>query len=158
MAALTDVLREERLTVWDRLLRGEAVQVAQVRELVVRLAHDAPDDERAATVLLLAAVKLSSRGTSTSRRKLLAVLRYFFSQVGTADLSSASDATAVIDGGLLEIMGRKLSWPQAIRSVAGNERDYKALTRTKDLLRRECRVEWQSLFGSTPPVGLGKGR
>jgi len=155
---MQNVLREKRLILWDRLLRGAQVSAEELDTSLTKLARDVSEEERAATVLLLAIAQLSASGTQSQRLKLLAVLRYYFSQIGSKDQSDVTMLGDWSDVGLIDLMGQRLSWPQAMRSVGRNEQNYTDLTRTKSLIKEQCRMEWLRIYGPSVPAELEKGR
>jgi len=152
------VLREERLTVWDCLLRGIRVEPDELDTLLTKLAHAVSGEERAGTVLLVAVVRLSLSGTEPQRQKLLAILRYYFSHAGSRVVPENEIQEAWTDIGLSGVMGLQLNWAEAMRSVGRNGTNYTDLTRTKNLIRNQCRVEWLRMFGPSVPAELENGR
>jgi len=159
---IADLLREDRLSFWDRLIQGEGVKKPEVSSIVEKLAHDAPSEERVGCIVLLAAARISEEGSKTMRRNLIAALRYWFSYSGTKsnsdDLKNLLTESKWRDMDLLTCMGLHLSWREAMHSVGGNGDDYTALKRLKDALRDTYSKEWQRTFGSPPPSNSAHGR
>jgi len=152
----SDVTTEERMVLWDRLVRGEEVDAMEIGDLIPRLAHDASDDERSACVLLLASVHVASRERRAMRRNLCAALRYWFSQSGSEDRPDNVDPDSLRNVGLESIVGLRLRWPEAMRSVGANPNDYSALKRIEKRLREQCVIEWERLFNCAPPTELSE--
>lgn len=154
---ISKLLREDRLCFWDLLIQGAQVTRSEVNETVSKFVHDASSEEKASCVLLLAAAKISEE-SNPMRRNLVAALRYWFSNVGTRNVSPEFKALLNKpkwrDMDLLTCMGLYLNWPQAACSVGGNPRDYTALTRLQNELRRRYFHEWEKLFGSPPSITI----
>lgn len=159
---IKELLREDRLCFWDRLIQGQRVRQSEVAEVVTKLAHDAPPEERAGCILLLSAARISEEGSKAMRRNLVASLRYWFSYVGTehsaADIKSRLKKSKWRDMDLLTCMGLQLSWSEAMHSVGANGIDYTALNRLKDALKSTYSKEWQKTFGSSAPLDFAHGR
>jgi len=156
-----ELLREDRLAFWDRLIHGESVEFEELDQLVTKLAHDASDEDRINSVLLLAAAQIARVGRRAMRRNLVAALRYWFSHVGTKDRPSKFDPRKIENCGLIDIMGLYLTWPEALASVlAAKSRtaDYTALKRIERCLEEEYMKEWERLFGSSAPYTTTHGR
>lgn len=156
-------LQEERLPFWDRLIRGEPVSRDEVDRTLSCLSHDAPDDERWATVLLLAAVRIATEGSRAMRKYLQAGLVYWFSQSEPLPNAGEGNARQLRSLGLVEVKGLQLSWPQALRAVGIRVSstvgiNYVALRRLEDALRERMEEEWKRVFGTEPPGILRSGR
>lgn len=141
-----ELLREDRLALWDRLIHGERVELKELDQLVTKLAHDASDEDRVSSVLLLAAAQIARVGRRAMRRNLVAALKYWFSHVGTKDRPSKVDSRKIENCGLIDIMGLYLTWPEASGTV-----DYTALKRIEECLKEKYMKEWERLFGSSAP-------
>jgi len=152
------LLREDRLMIWDRLIRGERIPPAQSQEIVSRLAHDASSEEKAGSVLLLASVGLANEGSRAMRRNLRAALRYWFSHTGTKDRPEHLNPRDLQDAGLDRVIGLYLNWPEAMKSVGGNGENYSALKQLERQLRARCADEWQRQFGSSAPSEMSARR
>lgn len=159
---ITELLREDRLGLWDLLIRGEQISQSEVRETIAKLAHDAPQEERASCILLLAAAGISEDGSKAMQRNLVAGLRYWFSYVGT---KSSTDAIKTLlsqqkwrNMDLITCMGLYLSWSEAMHSVGANGDDYAALNRLKTILKNRYSKEWEKAFGRSVPFTLSHGR
>jgi len=148
------LLREDRLSIWDRLIRGEPVSMEECDELVGRLASDACPEEKSACMLLLASVRVSNERSEAMRRNLRAALRYWFSHSGSKDRPEPFDPTVLDGTGLESALGLYLSWPEAMESVGRTTVDYTALNRITELLRTRCAEEWKDRLGSSPPNEL----
>jgi len=161
---IEELFREDRLALWDRLIRGDVVEQAEIDQMVTTLAHDASPEERASCVLLLAAAKIAREGSKATRRNLTAALRYWFSYSGSknrpSDLNICTDKkrSRWRDAGLIDFMGLYLSWPEAMCSVGGNPRDYSAFSKLKDNLKEKYAEEWERVFGSPAPFTFTHGR
>lgn len=155
---IAGLLREDRLAVWDRLVRGEHVPSEDVSGFILRLSHDAPPEEKASCVLLLASLRIANEGRRAMRRNLRAALRYWFSHSGSNDRPVKLNPRDLQDAGLERLVGLYLSWPEAMKSVRGNPEDYTALKRVEKQLRAQCAVEWQEQFGSGVPAELSARR
>lgn len=155
---IQELLREDRLIFWDRLIRGESIDAEELDQLVIKLAHDASAEERVGSVFLLAAAKIARVGRRAMRRNLIAGLRYWFSHVGTKDRPPGFNSQAIRDAGLTEIMGLYLNWREAMLSVGGNPNDYSALKRLEKRLKEEYKKEWKRVFGSQAPFTPPDGR
>jgi len=159
---IRELLREDRLSFWDRLIQGERVKQSEVASIVTKLAHAAPPEERTSCILLLAAARISEEESKTMQRNLVAALRYWFSYAGTK--SSSADCKNLLteskwrDMDLLTCMGLYLSWSEAMCSVGASGDDYTALKRLKDTLRNKYSKEWQRTFGSPSPSNFAHGR
>jgi len=157
-------LREDRLALWDRLIRGEAVERAEVERVVATLIPDASHEERVSCILLLAAARIACEGSRAMRRKLTAALRYWFSHTGSKnrpsdlDICKARERSKWRNAGLLDFMGLYISWPEAMCSVGGNPKYYTALTELKNNLKRKYIEEWERVFGSQAPSNFTHGR
>lgn len=156
-------MNEERLFYWDKLLRGEGVDLEKVRAMAVRDSTDAPEQEKAAWVLLLAAAELLKTGSPASRCYLIAYLRYCFSQAGTAYRPPEFDPESLKGTGIDNVLGTKLTWEEALvasscKSKKGRSVDYSAMKRTEAKLKLACRRWWEELFGSLPRVLEGGER
>jgi len=147
-------LREDRLALWDRLVRGEPVALEDCGELVTQVSHDASPEERAGSILLLGSIRIAAEANRATRRNLRAALRYWFSHTGTKDRPPKLLPRSLSDAGLEQLVGLYLSWPEAMESVGGNPKDYTALKRLESALRARCADEWRERFGSTPPDEL----
>jgi len=147
----SDLFREDRLSFWDRLIRGEQVPSEECEELVTGLVHDASPEERIGCILLLASVGIASDGTKAMRRNLRAALRYWFSHTGTKDRPENLEPRDLLEAGLEDVIGLYLNWPEAMGSVEGSKVDYTAKERIEKLLRARCAKEWQKRFGSSAP-------
>ncbi len=158
------LLRADRLALWDRLIRGEAVEQAEIDQMVTKLAHDTSPEERASCILLLAAAKIAREGSKAMRRNLIAALRYWFSYSGTKirppDLSICNDKkhSRWKDAGLIDFMGLHISWSEAMCSVGGNPKDYSAFSKIKNTLKNEYKKEWGRVFDSSAPFTFTHGR
>jgi len=150
----SSLLREDRLALWDRLLRGEPVRPEDCGQLVSQVSHDASPEERAGSILLLASIRIAEEANRAMRRNLRAALRYWFSHTGTKDRPPKLRLRDLSDAGLERVIGLYLSWPEAMESVGGNPKDYTALKRLESTLRARCANEWRERFGSTPPDEL----
>lgn len=161
---IEELLRADRLALWDRLIRGEAVEQAEIDQMVTKLAHDTSPEERAGCALLLAAAKIAREGSKAMRRNLTAALRYWFSYSGSKNRPPALNICAVKkhsrwkDAGLIDFMGLYISWPEAMCSVGGNPKDYSALNKVKNELERKYVEEWKRVFGSPAPFTFTHGR
>jgi len=151
MAIDAAMLREDRLVFWDRLLRGERVDPVECRELMTRLAHEAPPEEKSGCILLVASVCLAREGNRAMQRNLRAALRYWFSHSGTKERPETFDPCELQDGGLETVVGLYLSWPEAMLSVGGNPDDYTAMKRLERRLRAKCVEEWERQFNTPAP-------
>lgn len=158
---IKELLREDRLCFWDRLIQGQRVRQSEVAEVVTKLAHDAPPEERAGCILLLSAARISEEGSKAMQRNLVASLRYWFSYVGTehsaADIKIRLKKSKWRDMDLLACMGLQLSWPEAMHSVGAGS-DYTALNRLKEALKSRYSEEWQRTFGSSAPLNFAHRR
>ena len=151
-------LREDRLAIWDRMIRGERIPSEESREIVGRFAHDTSSEERTGLVLQLASVELANEGSKATRTNLRAALRYWFSHTGTKDRSEHLNPRDLLDAGLEDVIGLYLSWPEAMESVGGKGTDYSALKRIERRLRAKCAEEWERQFGSSAPAELSERR
>lgn len=161
---INGLLQEDRLALWDRLIHGDAVEQAEIDQMVTKLAHDASPEERAACVLLLAVAKIAREGSRAMRRNLTAALRYWFSYSGTKNrppgLNICNDKrrSRWRDAGLIDFMGLYISWSEAMCSVRGNPKDYSAFNKVKNELEKKYVEEWKRVFGSPAPFTLTHGR
>lgn len=159
---IQELLREDRLIFWDRLIQWEIVELKELDQLITKLAHDASAEEKASSVLLLAAALVARVERRAMRRNLVAALRYWFSHVGTKDrppqLKECEDFYRLNSGGLLDFMGLYLSWSEAMCSVGANPNDYSALKRLEKRLKQAYEKEWERLFGSSVPPIITHGR
>lgn len=155
---MQEILREDRLVVWDRLLRSGNVELEEVERLVTKLSRDTTEEEQLGSVLLLAVAKIATVERGATRRNLTAALRYWFSHTGTKDRPLTFVPRGLEDVGLVDLMGLYLTWPEAMRSVGGNPNDYSALKRLEQELREHCAKEWERVFGCSPPSVLTEGR
>jgi hypothetical protein len=147
-----DLFREDRLSFWDRLIRGVHVPPEECEGLLARLVHDdCPDENRIGCILLLASVGIASDGTKPMRRNLRAALRYWFSHTGTKDRPENLEPRDLLDAGLEDVIGLYLNWPEAMGSVEGNKIDYTAKERIEKQIRARCAKEWKKRFGSSAP-------
>ncbi|MBE0636335.1 hypothetical protein IH601_10105 [Candidatus Bipolaricaulota bacterium] len=149
-----DVLRDERLVIWDTLIRGEPVLRADVSSLILGLTHDAPDAERAGSVLLLAAIRYLETTRPSSRWRLRAALWYWFSQTGTRNRSGGFRLTQLKRCGLADLAGLCLTWPEVMKVMGRNPNDYSALARIQIDLTALFGEEWKNLFGTSPPKAM----
>jgi len=143
--------REERLVLWDRLIRGETVSVEECCDVVGRLAADAGHEEKSSCVLLVASARVANERSEAMRNNLRAALKYWFSQSGTKDRPDSFDASELEGQGLESLPGLYLSWPEALEAIGRTKPDYTALTRITERLRTRCAEEWERLLGSAPP-------
>lgn len=155
---IQELLREDRLALWDRLIHGENVAQTELDQLVTKLAHDAPGEDRASCMLLLATANIASQGSRAMRRNLIAALRYWFSHTGSKIRPPDLDPRGLKDVGLIELMGLYLSWPEAMLSAGGNPDDYTALKRVEKKLKEKYEEEWERVFGSSAPFTFVRGR
>jgi len=146
---IAECLREERLAVWDGLIRGESVSESAVGTLIHELVHDAADSERAGTVLLFAAVRYSQMLRPANRWRLRAVLWYWFSQVGTHDRPKGFRMSQLRGCGLADLSGLYLTWPEVMKAMGRNPNDYSVLKRVEKDLTESVEEEWRRLFGET---------
>ena len=151
MAVIGSILRDERLVFWDRIIRGERVVQAELRELLSRLAHDASDNERAGTVLLFAVVRYRETIRPASRWRLQAVLWYWFSQTGTRDRPGHFKVKSLRGAGLADLAGLYLTWPEVMKALGKKPTDYSPLKRAEKELMSLVDEQWVALFGSQPP-------
>lgn len=149
------LVREDRLTVWDRLLRGEEIPSQELRFLQ-SVGRDIPDDEKPGVILLLAAVELMNSGTAAVRRNLTAALRYWFSHTGSKTDKTLISPGRLKEGGLMEFLGLHLTWPEAARTAKADG-SYAALKRIEKKLQEECKRQWESIFGNPAPWDLAGG-
>ena len=153
-----DLLREDRLAFWDRLIRGVQVPPAECDDLLTQLAVNADPEEQAGCILLLASVGIANEANRAMRRNLRAALKYWFSHTGTKESREAPGLHDVQEGGLESVIGLYLSWPEAMESVGGNPNDYSALKRLESLLRARCVEEWERRFGTPAPAEMSDRR
>jgi|YelNatPaOPRAMG01_1025707.scaffolds.fasta_scaffold29520_3 hypothetical protein len=150
-------MNEERLVYWDLLLRGEEVDLSRLRALAAKTAVEAPEEEKAGWVLLLASVELVQTGSIADQRNLLAYLRYKFSQTDHPKRPKNFHPKDLEGAGLEKIVGIKLTWEEALISVgrtAKNEKgvDYSAQKRIEAKLKELSRKWWGELFGPLPKI------
>jgi len=150
-----ELAREARLALWDRILRGEELPPDELNYLKMA-AHDLDDEDRLGIVLLFAAAEIASRG-GASQRHLIAALRYWFSQAGSAVARADADLDEIRQGGLPECLGTHLRWPEAAQTAGINPNNYMALKRITESLRQECVRQWERLFGGPVPLALLRG-
>jgi len=151
MEVIGEVLRDERLVLWDRLIRGERVSRSELGNIVSRLVHDASDSERAGSVLLFAAVRFIESARPSSRWRLQAALWYWFSQNGTSDRPNGFRVKNLRDPGLADLSGLYLTWPEVMEAMGRNPKDYSALKRIETDLTSYVSEEWVTLFGTEAP-------
>ena len=141
--------REERLAIWDRLLRGEGVPREELRFLQ-SVGRGIPDDEKPGVILLMAAVELMNSGTAAVRRNLIAALRYWFSHTGSKLDKTQIQPEKLREGGLMEFLGLHLTWPEAAGTMEADA-SYAALKRIEKKLQEECKRQWENVFGNPAP-------
>lgn len=151
----------EPLFYLDMLLREQEVDLEEVRRLAARTSVDAPEEEKAVWVVLIAAVEIYQTGTQSQRCYILAYLRYQLSRTGPQYRPPEFDPRKLKGAGLDEIIGTWLTWEEASApchegSRRGKSVDYSALGRTEARLKATCRQWWEKLFGS-PPLALEGG-
>jgi hypothetical protein len=154
---LDTMLREERLELWDDLVRGRPVSKERLRSVLLPVSREVSGNEKLCCALLWAAARISREASPAMRRNLTALLRYWFSQEGVPGQPAGFDRCSLAGAGLGEVMGLGLSWPEAMESVGGNPKDYTALVRVTALLRKECLVAWKEMFGESVPRVLAEG-
>ena len=140
--------QEIRLVYWQRLLRGDPVEISDIDSQLLGLVREATTDERRAFVLLRACVELFNTGSDAARRNLRGTLIYWFSNVGSRDESSTG--TGFTD--IRDLMGRHLTWAECIREVGGNPDAYSARSRTVEKLQNAAKESWKELFGEELPM------
>lgn len=154
-------MREERLFYWDMLLRGEEVGLEEVRQLAAKASADAPEEEKAAWVLLLSAVELLRTGTPSQRCHLRAYLRYQISQAGGRRGRKPIDPRELEQAGLDELLSiGPINWGEALEPCREKTRgsvDYSAKQRIEARLKEMCRRWWEELFGAPPKVLMEGG-
>lgn len=154
---IQELLREDRLALWDRLIQGELIDQLELNQLVTKFVHAVPVEERIGCALLLAATNIASQESRAMRRNLVAALRYWFSHTGSKIRPPDLDPYGLKDAGLIELMGLYLSWPEAMLSVGGNPDDYTALKRVERKLKEKYEEEWDRVFGSSAPLTFAHG-
>ncbi|RLC72166.1 MAG: hypothetical protein DRI26_03550 [Chloroflexi bacterium] len=150
-----ELVREARLALWDRILRGEEPPSEELSYLK-KAACDLSDEDKLSVVLLFAAAEIASRG-GPSQRHLIAALRYWFSQAGSAAAREHLDLEEISQGGLPECLGTHLRWPEAAQTIGISPNNYMALKRITESLRQECVRQWEKLFGGPVPLALLRG-
>jgi len=148
-------LREERLALWDMLIRGETVSRADVSVVLLGLTHEASDAERAGSVLLLAAIRYLEASRPSSRWRLRAGLWYWFSHTGTHSRPDGFRLSRLKRSGLADLAGLFLTWPEVMKALGKNPNDYSALTRIQKELTELFGAEWKKLFGTSSPLTIG---
>ena len=154
MAVIGSILRDERLAFWDRLVRGERIEQAELDALLSKLAHEASDEERAGTVLLCAVARCREEMRPASRWRLQAALWYWFSQTGTPDRPARFALRRLRGAGLADLAGLHLTWPEVMQAQGKNPNDYSPLKRIEKDLMRLVQEQWVALFGTEPPPGV----
>ena len=155
------LLREDRLVFWDLLVRGNIVERGELDQFVTKLVHDASAEERVASILLIASSRIAIEESAAMRRNLVAALRYWFSRCGAEDRPTRLDFASLRKGGLLDFMGLRLNWEEALRTVGRNSKksiDYPALKRLEKKLKEYFAKEWEQILGSSPPSILSEER
>lgn len=155
------LLREDRLAFWDFLIQGETVEREELDLLVTKLVHDASEEERVASILLIASSRIAIEESAAMRRNLVAALRYWFSRCGAEDRPARLDFASLRNAGLIDFMGLYLNWEEAMRTVGRNPKkriDYTALKRLEKKLKEHFVKEWERILGSSPPSILSEGR
>lgn len=149
---MADKLREERLGLWDQLLRGMWVNAPATERAFARLIRSVGGEERERAVLVLAAAHVAWKGRKATRRTLIAALRYWWSKSGSKDRPQGFAPRDLDGGGVLEVMGLDLTWEEALRSVGVRKVDHKALHRLQAQLEDAYTGVWERLLGSAPPM------
>jgi len=149
---------EERLEVWDLLLREETPARSVLEHLAGAARGQSSDEERLSTAMLVAVAALLGNARRAARRNLMALLRYRFSQLGAKSRPHGLDPRELANPDMLGLMGLHLTWPEAMLSVGGNPADYTALSRTEKAVRAEFLTQWGRIYGTTPPDSLTHGR
>ena len=154
-ATIDTILHDERLVLWDHLIRGEPVSRSEISKLISKLARNASDAERTGSVLLLAAVRFLERARPSSRWRLRAALWYWFSQNGTRERPTKFRVKHLRNAGLADLAGLYLTWPEVMEAVGRkNTEDYSPLKRIEADLMAYVIEEWITLFGKEVPATL----
>jgi hypothetical protein len=143
--------REERLAIWDALIRGETTSRLDTDALFLGLAHDASDSERSGSALLLAAIRYLETTRPSSRWRLRAALWYWFSRAGTHDRPARFRLPQLKQCGLADLAGLYLTWPEVMKAIGRNPNNYSVLQRIQTDLMDLFGEEWKRLFGTSPP-------
>ncbi|MBS3793189.1 hypothetical protein KGY77_11175 [Candidatus Bipolaricaulota bacterium] len=150
--------KEERLSYWDKLLKGDPLGPQDIEDLFsccLPLAKESSHQERVSTVLLFAAAELSRSGTESTKTDLNAVLRYWFSKQGEKIRPKSFDPKELDDPGIDGVVGLGLTWGEAMESVGKSPDNLMALSRIKKQLKEKANNKWEELFDSSPPRAFG---